>query len=351
MIPTIITQNFDSSWGIDISQAPSYKRAAAINEAQIGLNTLYRFSNIGAHLVDFEGAPETVDTRVVRQSILWYPITVFFVVGDSTLCLPGLPTGRGWNVQGNFGSACAVGLNGHTYQIRLQLPGSDKAPILDQTSGIQDYDFDYDGVCIRANDNCFPFINVVLKYTEWIAYLLQSLDIAKFYTRHPVNFTCTPKQRATAIKWFKETDDGIPVTFTPSTAANNGAITRQVEAVNLLQGGDVLKPTMEMIDWLEQRFYMEAGVENMGSQVDKKGENMINAEVNASDEITNIIRQGMVDYINDQLEKMGVRKLPGMENFRCVVRKGTLKNEQTNDVRTISEQKSESLPGEPSANQ
>lgn len=346
MTPSIYTPTFSTEWGINIKRSPGYRRALEIKKAQIAMNTFNRFCDIAAHIVDFERLDDTIDDRVVRQSLLWYPLTVFFVVGNHTMCLPGLPTGRGWNVNGNFGSACAIGMNGRTYQIKLRIPGGDDAPILTEMTGYDDYPFDYEGVAIRANDNCYPFINTVLYYTENIADILLALENDKILLQHPIDFHMTQRQMKTAIKWMADLKQGSPFMYTPKMASNGQKITDSMEVVNFMEGGNLLKPAMEALDWNEQRFFAECGVKNAGSQVDKKGENLTMSEVHSSDDVTNVVRQGKVDYINDQMKKMGVLELPGMASARCVIRKGVQEDDDVDDVQRMDRKEGDPVAGD-----
>lgn len=337
---------FFNSWCINLKKAPTYKQAVYMKNMEADINTFSRYANIAAHRVDFEGAPPTVSTRVVRESLLWYPITIFFVVGDSTICLPGNPSIGGFNAAGNFASGIATAKNGENYQIRFSMPGTDESKfLLTTTGGDIMVNPDYEGTYIRANDMCFPFINRVLWYSRNVADLLRSVENNIFLVKHPVIVPTTVKGRKTMLEWIRQTEDNYPYQF---LFKNSDGRTEpdDVKVQNLDEQGTISKSAMEMIDWLEQRFYGECGIENMGSQVDKKGENMINAEVSASDDITNFVTQGLVDYINDELEVMGVKKLPGMENFRCVPRKG-ISNGETDDIRGISGEEPDAMADEP----
>lgn len=305
---------------VDLSNSPAYDKLAYMENKRAAITTFARYVNIAAHRYGFDGVPDTMSERVIRESLLWYPITSFFTIGDNTFCLPAVPAGRWYNAYGNFGDGFAYARNGKVYHINFDMPGAQDARFLNQTVGPK-IDGDFKGVCIRENDTCIPFIYTVLFYVEQVADTIRGLENARFLLKHPVGVWTTPEQKKTWERYFKRVDENMPYVFFNKNKPQDGRQPDEAEVINFLKDGDIIKPTIEMVDWWEQRFLAECGVGNMGSQVDKKGENMIDAEVHSSDDVTNMITSGLVDYINNQLEESGVHDMPGCENLTCVERK------------------------------
>lgn len=303
-------------WGIDISNAPGFKKAAALQNYKSGQRMLARYAELAAHTTAYEGYTNTISERTMREGLLWYPLVAIFNVGDQWINLPANPGGRGFNPQGNFGDCYAYGKNGQVFHIMCHMPGEDESAFLRRTPGIAT-GADYEGYCIRANDACYPLINTVIFYSEQIADLLSALANVTPLMHHPINFQVGQKQRATALKWWKELDQNIPFLFSPPASDSSGRL-MQVAPVNLLANGDLVKPTVELLDWFDQRCLAEIGVENMGSQVDKKGENLTLSEVNGTDTVTNMVVENQINLINNQIDELGINKIPGLESFKCV---------------------------------
>lgn len=143
-------------------------------------------------------------------------------------------------------------------------------------------------------------------------------------------------------KWYKAIDENQPVLFINKNRPKDGREPDKAEVVNLVDGGDIVKPASEVVDWFEQRFLAECGIGNVGSQVDKKGENLIRAEVHSSDDVTEMITTGLVDYINNQLESSGVLEMPGCENLRCIPRK---RDDNNDDILTDAGSEENNISG------
>lgn len=307
-------------WGIDVGNAPSYKEATKFRNTLAEITTFSRYANIGSHRYEFEGVPEWMDERSIRESLLWYPLTAFFVVGDQTVCLPAVPGGQGYNAQGAFADGFAYAKNGKVYHLNFDMIGSDN-PVIRQTPGPK-VDAEFTGVCIRENDLCLPFINRVIYHTDMVADALRAFDNQRNLLKHPIGIYTTQEQKNTWQRWFKQLDDNEPVIFFNKNKPRNGGEPDKAEVVDLVGDHDFIKPTTEYVDWIDARFFAECGIQNGGQSMDKKGENLLNAEVHSADDVTSMVTQGLVDYINNQIKAQGVNKLPGMENFRCVARKG-----------------------------
>lgn len=324
----IMFNYFTGGWSISITKAPSFKKAAEIQQIRAARVVLSRYINLALNRIDFEGLPDTISGRVLRESFLWYPLTCFFTVGETPIALPAVPGGKGWNPYGDFGNAYAFARNGRNYMIATEMQGDELSSFLRQTVAEYPIDAAFNGCIIRCNDNCDPFINTVLFYVEQVADLLRALEVQRILLKHPIGIGTTQKQRATALKYLHDIDENLPFTLLNQTS--NGTVIEQAQVINLMQGGDVIKPTMEAIDWWENRYFAECGVQNAGSQVDKKGENLTTAELSTTKAVTSAVINIAVDFYNKQLETSGVLDLPGCENIRCVPGKAV--DYETDDI-------------------
>lgn len=332
-----------NGWGIDISNSPSFKKAAAIASIRTGARVFARYANLASMTLDFEGLTNTMSNRAMREGLLWYPIVAVFKVGDSWINLPAVPGGRGFNAQGNFGDGFAYGKNGRVYHVTFKMPGEDEADFLKRTPG-PETPGEYRGYCLRANDACMPLIDTVLYYSEQIADLLGAISGVTPLLHHPINFQCTQRQRASAIKWYKELEANLPFMFTPYETPDNTRASFHAEPVNLLANSDIIKPTVELIDWFDNRCLTEIGIANIGSQVDKKGENLTEDEIHGTDAVTSLIVQNQVDLINQQIDEMHINEEPGLEEFRCIARRYA--NDTIDDVRSVDQYEREPMADE-----
>lgn len=301
---------------INIQKSPSFKKAADLQNYQAARVVFSRYLNLALNRIDFEGLPPTISSRVLRESYLWYPLTCFFTVGYSTVALPAVPGGRGWNAYGDFGNAYSFAKNGHCYMISTEMQGAELTAFLTKTVAEYPINAAYHGAIIRCNDNCDPFINTVIFYANQVSDLIRALEVQRTLLKHPIGIGTTVKQRASVLKNLHDIDENLPFLLLNQTS--NGTTLEQAQAINLMQGGDVIKPTMEAIDWWENRFFAESGISNAGSQVDKKGENLTTAELSTTEPVTSAVVRIAVNFYNQQLKASGVLDLPGCGNIRCV---------------------------------
>ena len=79
--------------------------------------------------------------------------------------------------------------------------------------------------------------------------------------------------------------------------------------------GQNLKDVTGLIQWYDAQVLKMRGIKT-NSQMDKKGENLNEAEISADDMVTEINRQGPIDCKNYYLKM--VRGLPGFENCNLI---------------------------------
>lgn len=303
-------------WSINITKSPAYKQAIAMQMWKTQMNTFLRYVNLAVPRIAFDGMTKTMSERCAQETIVWYPLIALFKVGDSWVNLPAVPGGRGFNPEGNIADGYAYGRNGQVFHVSFKMPGENESSFLARTPG-PNVKGEYKGYCLRANSSCYPIVETIVQNVEQIADLLQALKDCTWLLHHPINFSCDPKQRATALKWYKDVDNHMPFTFTPVPMDDTSRRPFSAEVVNLIGGTDTIKQIVETIDWWDQRTLTQIGIKNMGSQVDKKGENLTMAEVNGTDTVTYMTIQDQVNLINKQIDEMGINEEPGLENFRA----------------------------------
>lgn len=229
---------------------------------------------------ELEGAPDTISRRTVMQALLWNATVFFFEKGNSLFALPGMPDGSGINVNGDFAGAYVYGQNGFNEKINLIIPGADDSDLLLKTSSGVSYK-DGTGVMIRENDQMFPFLNILIKYSFWIADTMRTLDVCRQNAKRPYIISAEQSVVESIKKYFEHRDNNEDYIISTGIFPAD-----KVHIEPLQNNPDFTHSASELIDWYTQRFREECGIKNLGAQVDKKGENLQTAEITYNDEYT-----------------------------------------------------------------
>lgn len=317
--------NTDTEWNIDIKNSSAYGVYATCKNKKMFTDIFCRNANLAAFRYDVEGLPDTMRDRVIKQGHLWYQGVCYFVLDDApdtAFALPAVAGGLGFNMYGDLGDCYAFGMNGDVFHIRLDIRGADNSRQLARMQGgISPYRITAEGhgVFVRENYMLYPFINTTIFYSEQIADTMRAMENSRYWLKHPVGMSGTEKERATWEKYRKAVDDNLPYIWIYDTETRAVRPSDHVQPQNMNDATDFTRPATEVIDWYEQQYWRECGIQNMGGQIDKKGENLVNAEVSHTDDYTALKTQMLLETLNSQLDE--VHKLPGCENIRYVERK------------------------------
>jgi len=270
------------------------------------------------HRYYIEGLPESCSQRVVLQSLLWYGSVVFFEQEGGLIALPGVPTGQAFNVYNDPAEAWVFSAVGqYNKAVKLYLPGSDENAFLKNTIAGKAGN-EYKGVYVRENDIRFPFINHVIFYAEAIADSMRTLDVCRQNIKQPFIIACEESVVNSVKEFFKHRDNN------ENYIIDTGVF--PADKISLLPfdtNADNLKNATELIDWYENKWRELCGFKN-NSQIDKKGENLIQAEVDVNDEYTYItvdesmacIQKGLDDVNKLFGTNMHVRKYEEKEDAK-----------------------------------
>lgn len=260
-------------------------------------NTFARLLQDALHRYYIEGLPETCSERVVLQSLLWYGSVVFFEKDGSMIALPGVPTGQAFNVYGDPAEAFVFSAVGQYNQpVKLYLPGSDESAFLKNTiAGKAGNDFK--GIYIRENEICYPFIRHVIWFADAIADSMRTLDVCRQNIKQPYIITAEESIVNSVKEFFKQRDINQDYIISSGVFPAD-----KIALLPFETNADNLDNATELIDWYENKFRELCGVENNG-QIDKKGENLIQTEVDVNNEYTwssvdkclNSIQKGLDD--------------------------------------------------------
>lgn len=275
------------------------------------------WQNVFARLVQdalnryhFEGLPETISERVLLQSLLWYGSCAIFEKDGSLLALPCVQSGDGFNVYGDPASAWVFSATGQLNEnVKLFLPGSDENAFLKQTiSGKQSGETR--GVFIRENSICFPFIRQVLFFSDVISDTYRSLDVCRENAKQPYIVVAEESIIESVKRFFEQRNENY------SSIVSSGVF--PADKIRLLpfeSNSENIKNMTALIDWYYNKFKELCGVANSGGNIDKKGENLIEAEVQINSEYTDLSVDNSLHYIQESLDI--VNALYGTD-IRCV---------------------------------
>lgn len=245
--------------------------------------------------------PETINPRVFMQSLLWYGTAIIFNKNDNWLCLPGVPDGSGINIYGDFSGGWVFGANGFNENVPLYMPGENESFTIKKTvSGANAKNAR--GVLIRENKIMYPFVNIVMQYSMWIADTYRTLDVAKNHLKHPYIVVCDESEVNTVKKWFDETKNNVESIVSSGVFPADRV---RVQDINTPPG--TVTSVTSLCEWYRNGFKSLCGIAH-SAQADKKGENLLTDEIHIDDEMDSINITACIDSINAGLadaEKIG----------------------------------------------
>lgn len=277
-------------------------------------------ANDGIHRYYIEGMPETCNPRVINQSLMWYGSVVFFEKEGNIIGLPGVPTGQGFNVYGDPAEAWVFSAIGQYNQpVKLYLPGSDESAFLKNTIGGKQTG-EVKGVFVRENELCYPFIRHVMWYADAIADTMRTLDVCRQNIKQPYIITAEESIVNSVKEFFKQRDINQDYIISSGVFPAD-----KIALLPFETNADNLDNATKLIDWYENKWRELCGFKNNG-QIDKKGENLIQSEVDINDEYTWISVDKCIESIQRGLDD--VNKLFGTN---MTVKKYEMKEEVTDN--------------------
>lgn len=292
---------YDGIWQIPLDMGGSRKNRKRLADFKNMLAFQIVFQRLAEDSVnryEIEGLPETISKRVVLQSLLWHGNVIFFEKGGNLFALPGCPSGE-YNVYGEPAMAEVYSVNGYFNEpVKLYLPGSDEASFLERTD--RTAPAKAKGVIVWENKQRYPFINSVFYYAERIADTLRTLDVVRENIKTPQIFFCEESVKNSVERFLEDRESNM------SAIISTGVFeVDKVKTVPIDPKGTALSDITALVEWYENKFRELCGTENNG-QMDKKGENLVQAEVEVNDQYTELgvdkcieTMQEYFDYVND----------------------------------------------------
>lgn len=293
---------FDGMFQIPVDISGGYgekqKNRRMLNKFKDDLTFQVNFSKAvedALNRYDIEGIPETMSKRVILQSLLLHASVVFFKKDEQMFALPGVPTEE-LNIYGDPGFAEVFSLNGYfNDKVKLFIPGSDMSSFLESPYIIKDGEAK--GVIVWENKKRFPYIYAVILYAQAISDTYRTLDVIRANIKNPQIFYGEESMRATVERYLETRESNASAGF----ISTGNLEADKLKLVPFDPKGTSLSDVTGLIEWYEGKLKERNGVKN-NSQMDKKGENLVTAEVDVTDQSTAKSNDDVVDYLQEQLD-------------------------------------------------
>ena len=275
--------------------------------------------------------PDTISERVVLQSMIWYGNIVFFEKGGTVFALPGVPDGSGFNWYGDPAGCWIFSRNGRLNEnVKLYIPGSEESAFLKESNAPMQRG-KVKGVIVYENRTRTPFLRPMMYYAEQVSDTMRTLEVARRQLKVPYIIFAEESIRKTIADDLKRRQDN------EDTIIGTGVYDPNKTNIFPLQGATESIPRcIELIEWYSGKWKELCGIDN-NSQIDKKGENLIQAELSIGEEYTDNALEKIKPVIEEGLDN--VRKIFGLD-LEIITRldekeekeREEMKNETSDDI-------------------
>ena len=302
-------------------KAPNHKKLAQHKNWIEFQNSFARLVKKGLARYEFEGLPETVNERVLKQAFLYHGSACFFEKEGNVLALPAMPDSN-LTLYGDFKSCFVYGRNGYNAKVPLIIPGGAESSLVDK--GFRNGDTKPIGVWVRENEMVYPFLNYCITYAEKIADTMRTLDVTRKNMKRPFIVVVEEQQVNSAKRFFEDRD--MNVEYVLSSGIYDPS---KVNVVNFEKVVENVKTSTDLIEWYLNDFDNLCG-KNSNSNPDKK-ERLLVDEVNSNNESRKSEFDSMLEYMNSQLDL--VNKSFGT-NIKVVKRE---EEDNNDDIRRVAD--------------
>lgn len=311
----------------------SQKKLARLRNNEVFTNTLARLILDGLQRYDITGLPETCDKRVIKESFLWNGSCFIFEKNDDLISLPGMPTDE-YNIYGNPRYAYVYGLQGYNEKISLYIPGGDISDFV-RKGFFKVAGKGYNGVFIRENYICFPFINHVIDYAGAISDTIRTLDIVRSNLKQPFVVVAEESIINSVKRFFEQRNENLEYIISSGVFPVDKIKLLPID-VNAL----ALKDATDLIEWYYNRFYELCGV-NSNSNPDKKAE-LTTAEIQANADIVKIQCDKTIECLEEHFDivnKVFGTQIKVVKKYENAVKSSNLTTDDNNkdDTSVINE--------------
>lgn len=258
-------------------------------------NIFFRNMEVSTNRYTIKGLPDSCRERVVQQANFTYAGCCFFDYKDTLLALPAAPSGKGWNINGDPLGAWVYSKNGvFNEEIDLYIHGGYNEGVMTIGPSGTISKQNPKGVMVWENMSRYPMIREAIYYSERIADTLRTLDIDRKWLKRPfipVGEDTVVPSIISMLKSIEDNDDIIPV--------DTGVM--DIDKFNMLPvdlGKDTINAVVSLCEWYENKYREINGIQN-NSQIDKKGENLIQAEVDVNNQYTDLALDKLLPVLEE----------------------------------------------------
>lgn len=288
-----------SSIWIDGSSMTVKKMAKYKNEVEF-MNVYASLVNEALDRYSFTDLPDTVNERVLIESLLWYGSVGFFVKDNNVLALPGMPT-KSYTLYGDPTAMIVHGRNGFTQEIPLYIPnGDDSVTVRTSTDGTASKEGT--GVWVRENKMAFPFVNYCIEYADKIADTLRTLDTTRLNIKRPYAVVAEDSIINSVKSFFNKRDANEEYIISSGVFPAD-----KIKLLPFDSNPENLRDCTMLIEWYYNQFRQLEGM-RAPSTVDKKAQVSV-PELNRDEDVSANKKESVTDYLQSQLdfvnEKLG----------------------------------------------
>ena len=153
------------------------------------------------------------------------------------------------------------------------------------------------GVILWENNERYPYINEVFFYATAVADTYRTLDIVRANIKNPQIFYGEESMKDTVERYLEMRESNATAGYISTGVLEAD----KLKMIPFDPKGTSLSDVTGLIEWYENKSKEHNGVKN-NSQMDKKGENLVTAEVDITEEATKKNTNDLVDYLNAGLE-------------------------------------------------
>lgn len=252
-------------------------------------------SELGVNRYRIEGnIPDSIDKRILLQSIYWRDAFTIFKVHDVWLGLPALPNGE-VTVYDYPVSVNAYGRNGKIFTVNC-VNGEEKLI----NEGFYGRELpDQSGVYIKAKQKPAPLAWFADVYAQRAADAMRALDVLRNKAKDPFKIFAREEMKATVERYLQQITDNEQTVITTGVFDPS-----KVQVAMTPVPSDSLTAMRELVQWYTDQFLEIAGINN-NPQSDKR-ERMIVDEVRANNTQAAMTIQASCAYMNEQLKKLEI---------------------------------------------
>lgn len=245
----------------------------------------------------FEGLPDTINERILKQSLLFYGNVTMYQKNGVPIALPSVPAGESLDIYGNYGASRVFSINGKVNEEVPLIYDYNDTIITNKNlmMGIAPKSNDK-GVIVWENKTRVPFIWTVIYFAERIADTYRTLDTNRRWLKRPFIPRCEEEEK----KSFEESLNA----FLKNEDFGKAVTSRTLDKTDIFSvdfAPDTITKITELVEWYEAQYKQLCGIE-AHTQVNKKGENLISDEIGVDNDYIGLNESNIIEDMQKQID-------------------------------------------------